>query len=391
MLKALHQNNLRYMALLIAFLISAASIYYSNQLVDKLAEREKQQINLFSKGLKAMADPNTDGSISFLFQEIIEINHSIPVILTDENRNPISERNVQFDGQLSEKEKAIFLKNELDEMAQIHEPILVEPSPGLKNYIYYKNSFLLTQLQYYPYVQLSIIALFGIITFVAYSYSKRAEQNKVWVGLAKETAHQLGTPLSSLMAWVEIFKTDPDFKHLEALEEIEKDVNRLEMVTARFSNIGSKPSMQEHNLYDLVSDSLQYLKNRLSKKVRIHFNTTLPLNETLLVNPPLFAWVIENLCKNAVDAMEGSGDLRIQLAPLGDHKVVIDISDTGKGIPKNKFKHVFRPGFTTKKRGWGLGLTLVKRIVENYHEGKIFVLNSELGRGTTFRLIFNRV
>lgn len=385
-----NSSKLKVVVLVVSLLIGTASIWYTNELVYKLAQREKQQINLFAKGLQAVADPNNDGSISFLFQEIIEANNSIPVILTDENENPISDKNIDVPKGLSEINRIAFLKNEISEMKQVQRPILVEPAEGLKNYIFYKNSFLLTQLIYYPYIQLTIIALFAIITFVAYSYSKRSEQNRIWVGLAKETAHQLGTPLSSLIAWIEIFREDPEFKNKEVLDELEKDVNRLEMITARFSNIGSTPSLQEELLFSTIEHTVSYLKTRLSKKIKISLTNILPLDERVKINKPLFDWVIENLCKNAVDAMDGTGDIRIHLFPLNENKIGIDVSDTGKGMIKSRFHEVFKPGFTTKKRGWGLGLTLVKRIVEDYHLGKIAVHHSEVGKGTTFRIVMNR-
>lgn len=384
-------SKLKIIVLLVSLSIGGASIWYTNELVGKLALRERQQINLFAKGLQAVADPANDGSISFLFQEIIEANNSIPVILTDENENPISDKNLDIPKQYDESQRLAFLKSEVQLMKIIHAPIVVEPAKGLKNYIFYKNSFLLTQLIYYPYVQLTIISLFAIITFLAYSYSKRSEQNRVWVGLAKETAHQLGTPLSSLIAWIEIFREDPEFKNKEVLLELEKDVNRLEMVTARFSNIGSTPSLQHEQIYATIEHTVSYLKTRLSKKIKILLTTLLPPDELININKPLFDWVIENLCKNAVDAMDGTGEIRIHLFPINENKVGIDVADTGKGMAKSQFNQVFKPGFTTKKRGWGLGLTLVKRIIENYHHGKISVHYSEIGKGTTFRIVMNRV
>ncbi len=386
-----NSSKLKVVVLIVSLSISAASIWYTQELVTKLAEREQQQINLFAKGLQAVADPNNDGGISFLFQEIIEANNSIPVILTDEAENPISDKNIDLPQNLTEAQRIQFLKTEIETMKQVQRPILVEPAEGLKNFIFYKNSFLLTQLIYYPYIQLTIIALFAIITFVAYSYSKRSEQNRVWVGLAKETAHQLGTPLSSLIAWIELFREDPDFKNKEVLNELEKDVNRLEMITARFSNIGSTPSLHEEPLHATIAHTVDYLKTRLSKKIKISLTNILPANEMVKINKPLFDWVIENLCKNAVDAMDGSGDIRIHLFPLNENKIGIDVADTGKGMPKSRYNEVFKPGFTTKKRGWGLGLTLVKRIIENYHHGKIAVHQSEVGKGTTFRIVMNRV
>ena len=388
-----NRSKFKIAILIIALIIGGASIYYTQRLVNRLAEREQRMIDLYAKGLKYVVDPSNEGSLSFLFQEIIEANNSVPVILTDQYENPISDKNldsIRPDAAPEEREQ--FYREEIKEMKKQHPPIVVEIAPGLKNYIFYKNSYLLRQLLYYPYVQLTIIAIFAIIAFLAFSYSKNAEQNRVWVGLAKETAHQLGTPLSSLMAWQELLKEDPKYQQDEFVVELEKDIRRLEMITARFSNIGSIPTLRSENILNVVEDTIQYIKTRVSIKVKFSVKTELPLETEVKINKPLFDWVIENVCKNAVDAIgnTGIGEINIKISGLENNKVAIDISDTGKGIPRSRFNEVFEPGYTTKKRGWGLGLTLVKRIVENYHAGKIFVLNSEIGKGTTFRIVVNR-
>lgn len=372
-----------------ALLIGTISIYYTQQLVSKLAEREQKLVDLYAKGLKFVADPENNGNLTFLFQEIIEANNSIPVILTDDMGTPVSGKNIDFPPGASKEQKKKILEVEVLEMKKEHEPIVVEPAPGLKNYIFYRNSFLLRQLIYYPYAQLTVIGIFSFIAFMAFSYSKNAEQNRVWVGLAKETAHQLGTPLSSLMAWVELFKADPGIDK-NIVSELEKDVSRLEMITSRFSNIGSVPTLASENIFDAVENILNYLKTRVSSKVQIALTTGIARTATAQLNKPLFDWVIENICKNAIDAMEGKGSIHLHVFSIGEEKIALDITDTGKGIPKSKMQEVFQPGYTTKKRGWGLGLTLVKRIVENYHRGKIFVLASEIGKGTTFRIILNK-
>jgi signal transduction histidine kinase len=239
-------------------------------------------------------------------------------------------------------------------------------------------------------VQLSVIALFGFISYLAFNYSKAAEQNRVWVGLAKETAHQLGTPLSSLMAWIEVLREDPDIKDKDIVTELEKDIRKLTIVTERFSSIGSVPTLRQENVVSLVSNVIKYLRPRISSKVKIEI-FSLSDNIQAMIHPPLFEWVIENLCKNAVDAIGGSGAIVIKILRGSDSKVFIDISDTGKGIPRSKLAMVFRPGFTTKVRGWGLGLTLAKRIIESYHYGKIFVKSSDHSHGTTFRIAINTV
>ncbi|MFL5728388.1 MAG: sensor histidine kinase [Cytophagaceae bacterium] len=384
-----NKGRFKVFILIMAVIIGGVSIYYTHGLVKDLAAREQNLIDLYAKGLKFVADSKNEGDLTFIFQEIIESNKSIPAIMTDDKENPISEMNISFPKNFTEKQKQEMLVREVQEMKLEHPPIVVEFAPGERNYIFYKNSFLLRQLLYYPYVQLTVIFIFALIAYLAFSSSRNSEQNRVWVGLAKETAHQLGTPLSSLMAWIELFKSDPRYQDAEIVKELEKDVNRLEMITSRFSNIGSVPALQDENILKVVQESTDYLKTRVSSKVRFSVSTKTAENATARINKPLFEWVIENVCKNAVDAMNGIGSLDLEIIPLNDKKVAIDIRDTGKGIPRSKFNAVFQPGYTTKKRGWGLGLTLVKRIVDNYHKGRIYVHSSEPGKGTTFRIIVN--
>lgn len=384
------KSRFKLLILLIALIIGGASIYYTQQLVSRLAERERKLIDLYAKGLKFAGSSENSGDLSFIFEEIVKANNSIPVILADENRVPVNSKNIEIPHGTTMEEEHKILQKEIQEMRLQHDSIEIEFAPGYRNYIFYKNSFLLRQLLYYPYVQLTIIAIFAIIAYMAFSYSRNAEQNRVWVGLAKETAHQLGTPLSSLMAWVELFRGDTEYKNQEVVAELEKDVQRLEMITARFSSIGSAPSMNDEPIYAAIENTVDYLKVRVSRKVTFTMASDLPKYTTAKINKPLFDWVIENTCKNAVDAMNGVGAIHIHISALNNSKLAIDISDTGKGIPRSKFNQVFEPGYTTKKRGWGLGLTLVKRIVTNYHGGKIFVLNSEPGKGTTFRIIISR-
>jgi signal transduction histidine kinase len=307
------------------------------------------------------------------------------------------DRNIKIDSTQSKKQIREQLQNEVKQMADQYDPILIplrDPTNNNEIFanqkLYYKNSFLLTQIIAYPYVQLSVIAIFGFISYLAFNYSKAAEQNRVWVGLAKETAHQLGTPLSSLLAWIEVLRDDPDLKNKEIVTELEKDTRKLTIVTERFSSIGSVPVLRQENVVTLINNVINYLRPRISAKVRIEV-FTLSENIQVMVHPPLFEWVIENLCKNAVDAIGGSGTIAIKILRGSDKKVFIDISDTGKGIPRSKVSMVFRPGFTTKVRGWGLGLTLAKRIIESYHNGKIYVKSSEENMGTTFRIALDTV
>jgi signal transduction histidine kinase len=276
-----------------------------------------------------------------------------------------------------------------------HEPILISLFPdgeggeSIFQYVYYRDSYLLRNLRYYPYIQLSVIAVFALMAYLAFSYSRRAEQNRIWVGLAKETAHQLGTPISSLMAWIDYLKSGAEANFDEISEELDKDARKLEMITQRFSSIGSQPSLQEENIVEVINTTIAYLRPRISRKVEIKVDTP---SEDIKVplNKALFDWVIENLCKNAVDAMSGIGEITIGIMEDHPQWITIDVSDNGKGIPGNKIKEVFKPGFTTKKRGWGLGLTLVKRIVENYHKGRIFVKNSQENVGTSFRIMLRK-
>jgi len=368
----------------LAVLIGGGSLWYTNRLVKVLAEGEKRQIELYAKGLQTITSSESGDNMTFLFQEIIGANRSIPVVLTDSEGTPISHKNIDIYHAFTEAQTEDFLKKKIVEMEIEHPRIEIKYMGVVINYIYYQNSWVLSQLKYYPYIQLSVVAIFILIAYLAFSSSRRAEQNRVWVGLAKETAHQLGTPLSSLMAWTEIIKSDPRLEGDTMGEELNKDVDRLATITARFSNIGSKPVLKEENLLELLTHMTDYLRRRISTKVNIQIDTDEP-NTKAFINESLFGWVIENLIKNAVDAMEGEGMLRLHIQQQ-DKKIWLDISDSGKGMSRSEYRKIFKPGYTTKSRGWGLGLTLVKRIVEDYHGGKITVLNSVLGKGTTFRI-----
>lgn len=386
-----NKSTVKILVIAISIFIGLASIYYTNIIVESLKDREERLIDLYANTVEYTANENVKDNLTFLNQEIIVPNNSIPVILTDAEGNALYYRNISIPSSFSEDKKNTVLKNELDLMKEEHEPIQIafrnhDGEVYDYNYVYYKNSSLLNQLKYYPYIQLSVIAVFGMLAYLAFNYSKTAEQNRVWVGLAKETAHQLGTPLSSLMAWIEYFKSDPHMKDSEVISELEKDVHKLEIITSRFSNIGSIPVLKEENIDEVVQSCISYLEKRISTRVKINYSAT-GKNITAHINKPLFEWVIENLCKNAVDALSGIGNIDIKLTKANGGKIFIDIADNGKGMPKSKAKQVFRPGFTTKKRGWGLGLTLAKRIIENYHKGRIFVKHSEVDVGTTFRIV----
>ncbi|MFW5762547.1 MAG: sensor histidine kinase [Cyclobacteriaceae bacterium] len=386
-------SQVKWIVVVLAGLISAASIYYTNVLVDKLRDRERRFIELYATSLESFVNERNNQAISTLTPQLILLNRSIPVIWTDGAGNPIDFRNIEIGPELSKEEKSEILQQELEEMREEHQPIRISirSTDGAEydyQFLYYKNSLLLTQLRFYPYVQLTVIAIFGLLSYLAFSYSRTAEQNQVWVGLAKETAHQLGTPISSLMAWMEYLRSDPELQKHDITTELEKDIHRLEMITARFSSIGSVPILNNENLHQAVKSTVSYLQRRLPSRVKFQVQA-LPQDIRAKVNKPLLEWVIENLSKNAVDAMSGKGVITIDIKKSSDDTVLIDFSDTGKGIPKNKINQIFKPGYTTKSRGWGLGLTLAKRIIENYHQGKIYILHSQPGKGATFRIQLN--
>ncbi len=375
-----------------AILISAGSVFYTNMLVKQVDERERQQIELYASTLEYLANENDNSNFILLLDEIVSANSTIPVILTDENENPEQYRNLaKADEQTDPKKRRKYLEQVIEEMRSQHEPIEItlQVSDAVygKKFIFYENSTLLSQLAYYPYVQLSIIAVFVLVIFVLFNYSRVAEQNRVWVGLAKETAHQLGTPLSSLMAWSEYFKSSYP-KEKDVMVEFDKDIRSLETITERFSNIGSVPQLKTENITQVIREIVEYLSVRLSTKIALSVESFPNDQIQTKLNKSLFAWVIENLLKNAADAMEGKGSIAIKIMKVNEG-VAIDISDTGKGLSKSAARQIFRPGFTTKRRGWGLGLTLAKRIIENYHEGKIYVKHSEPSTGTTFRILLN--
>jgi signal transduction histidine kinase len=365
-----------------AFLIGFFSLWYTNGLVNKLELRERTKIATWADATRLIASPKFEGDVNFLFK-IIEANTTIPVILTDENGIVKGSRNLDSTGYNGNN----FMRDKIKTMELENDPIEVEYIAGQNIKIFYENSELLNQLRIYPYFQLGIIALFLTISYFAFSYSRRSEQNKVWAGMSKETAHQLGTPISSLIGWVDYLKEGEYSVPPKILDEINHDLERLNLITERFSKIGSKPSLSIYNLHEVLSESILYINSRTSDKVLIEIKDWDKLSGiNVSVNKPLFAWVIENLCKNAVDAMNGEGKIWFEVFLDDSNYIFIDIHDTGKGIPINKQKTIFKPGYTTKKRGWGLGLSLVKRIIENYHQGKIYVKSSEIGKGSHFRI-----
>ena len=329
--------------------------------------------------IKNVFDSLTKAFIS----EVVSNTASVPVIYTDSSKQTcIASGNIDSTT-LSNKN---LLRNRILIMTQENLPIKIDLGAGTRHYIFYEESSLLKQLKYFPYVQFTAIGIFLLIAYSLFSTARKSEQNQVWVGMSKETAHQLGTPISSLMAWIELLKAKQVDESI--VNELNRDVERLNTIAERFSKIGSEPKLEDENIIIVIENFIEYMKKRSSKNIQFEIKSSLKQNTTAKLNVPLFEWVIENLCKNAIDAMGGKGNIDIEISE-SEKNIIIDFSDTGKGIPKGKLKTVFEPGFTTKKRGWGLGLSLCKRIIENYHNGKIFVKKSDINSGTTFRLILN--
>ena len=366
-----------------AIAIAVVSLVASNILTKDLARQERTKMEVWAEAMRALsqADENTDLA---LVLKVLNDNNTIPVVVLDNDENVTDFRNVVINAK-NYKDSLLYVSDMAKRLKSNKQNIRIQLSDASNEYIdvCYDDSLMLKRLALYPYVQLGVVMLFVVVAIFALLTSKRAEQNKVWVGLSKETAHQLGTPISSLMAWTTILKeTYPDD---DLLPEMDKDVKRLQLIADRFSKIGSLPEAVPESLSEVLDHVIDYMDRRTSKKIQLI--KVFPADDIIIrLNASLFEWVIENLCKNAVDAMGGeSGTITLRVETVGE-RVVVEVSDTGKGIRKKDLRNVFRPGFTTKSRGWGLGLSLAKRIVEEYHNGKIFVKSSELGKGTTFRI-----
>jgi K+-sensing histidine kinase KdpD len=389
--------------LAISLLLVTLFLYISNNLVKDLAAQERERMQIWAAATQELATMGGDGGevdadgnpigssatdVDFLLS-IIETNHNIPVLLVDDKDNILLHRNFQ----LPEPEDSLafeiapvnleYLNKKLRHLKNSENKIDIVIDENTTQYLYYEDSTLLRRLAYFPYIQLAVLILFFAIAYFALMSIKRAEQNKVWVGLSKETAHQLGTPISSLMAWTQLLDSMGVDKSI--VNDMDKDVKRLSTIADRFSKIGSMPDKELTSINEAVVNSLEYMRARIPKRVTLNIHTNDQTNNGVMLSQTLFAWVMENLTKNAVDAMDGEGQLDITVED-SPNNVVILVKDTGKGIARKNFKNVFNPGFTTKKRGWGLGLSLAKRIVEEYHRGKIYVKQSEVGKGTTFRI-----
>lgn len=367
---------------LIAIAIVSGTVFYSQYLARKIAGEERQKVEQYVEATKVLL-VDTTGLSDKLVGIIITENKTVPIIVTDEKGHIIDHVNLDSASVASDTN---YVHKKLIEFRSQNPTIeWIDPlNPNEKNLYNYGHTSLLNQVRYYPLVQLFIVSMFILITILALTTSFRSSQNQVWAGMAKETAHQLGTPLTSLQGWVEILKdSHPDEK---IVHEMEKDVDRLKLVSDRFGKIGSTPHLEKHNIVKQVSSMVEYIRKRAPGKVQFVMNTR-DINEIYtMLSPPLFDWVIENLLKNALDAMEGKGTITLNIWQQ-DEQTFIDVTDTGKGIAKQNISKVFKPGFTTKKRGWGLGLSLSKRIIEQYHKGQLFVKQSEPGKGTTFRIV----
>jgi signal transduction histidine kinase len=386
----------KYFLLAFAVVIASGSLLYTNYLVKNIAKSERGRANVWAMSMKqilasddadflnyvlAVRDSSNVPSIIIDERGEIQLSHGLDSSKTFIKPTPEGNKKLKYDPS--------YFESELATMRKQHAPIRLTVLDK-QWLIYYRDSDLLTELKFFPYIQLSVIFIFLLMAYTAFSSSRKSEQNQVWVGLAKETAHQLGTPISSLMAWLELMKEKFNAEDDILIAEMENDVKRLEIVADRFSKIGSTPKLEEHTVYEVVKDYVDYFKVRVSKNINFEMDGNTYLKAGL--NVPLFDWVLENLLKNAVNAIEGKGKIKVEISGNKIKKqVFIDVTDTGKGIPRSKFETVFQPGYTTRKRGWGLGLSLTKRMIENYHNGQIFVKDSELGKGTTFRIVLKNI
>ncbi|MCO5935583.1 HAMP domain-containing histidine kinase [Mucilaginibacter sp. RB4R14] len=389
----------KYFLLAFAVVIASGSVFYTSYLVRNIAKSERTRAQVWALSMKQIGNTYDNDFLSYVFS--VRDSLVVPALVTDAkgdflftrgldatktflgyDKEELKQRKLSYDPQ--------YFKDELAYMKKQHAPIKLTTVLNETWLVYYKDSPLLMQLKMFPYIQLSVIAIFLVVAYTAFSSSRKSEQNQVWVGLAKETAHQLGTPISSLMAWIELIKDKFNAEDDPLMAEMENDVKRLEIVADRFSKIGSKPKLEDHPVYEVVKEFVNYFSVRVSNKISFELTGNRRLVAGL--NIPLFDWVLENLLKNAVNAIDGTGNIKVQIHGSKQKKqIFIDIADTGKGIPRSKFDTVFQPGYTTRQRGWGLGLSLTKRIIQNYHDGQIFVKDSELGKGTTFRIVLKTV
>ena len=374
-----NKNSWKFALLAFAVLIAIGTLWYTETFLKELRKEEAKRARIWAEATEILIN-STDDAQLILALQVIEQNTTIPIIMTDKDSVIIQERNIKVPKIGGEQ----FLKKELRRMADENDAIVVELGGGEQNLLFYRDSSILTQLRIYPIVLLGVIGLFIAVAYMAFSNVRRSEQNRVWTGMAKETAHQIGTPLSSLMGWIELLRGQNSDASI--LEEMEKDIDRLQTITDRFSKIGSKPQLKPIDIAEVTGSALAYMDRRTSKRISIRFDNQIDGPLEIPLNEQLYGWVIENLVRNAIDAIEGKGSIEVTLSE-GVSTVQIEVTDTGKGISARQSKIVFRPGYTTKTRGWGLGLSLAKRIIDEYHNGKILVAKSTIGKGTTFRIL----
>ena len=369
-------NNLYTFILTILLIIVVLSVSFTTRLANKFAEEEYRKIELWAEATRQLIMADEDDNIDLILS-VMEGNTTIPVYMVDSAHQLLLSRNVRE----PKHNKEEFYQQRINNLRLSQEPIVVQVNEEVTQYIYYEDSILLRRLYWFPYVQLAVIIAFIAIAVIALIMAQRSEQNSLWVGLSKETAHQLGTPISSLNAWNELLKAT--YPNDALLPQMDEDIRRLQMIAERFSKIGSQPTLDQEAILPIVQSAMEYMRVRTSNKITytLHADTDCQV----MVCKPLFEWVIENLCKNAIDSMEGKGEITLSLTKQ-ENKVHLDITDTGKGIDRRHFKTIFKPGYTSKKRGWGLGLSLAKRIIEDYHRGKLFVKQSQIGVGSTFRI-----
>jgi len=391
----LNKNALRWILIIAAFLLVALILWNTNIFFQKFKQEERHKMEVLAAAYKNMNSPDLDVDIT-LEGKIIASNQNIPMILINKEGEISGWGNLAFErGELSydklPNHERMYLTKQLNKMKSENKPIPILEYGGdeITGQIYYRDSDILNKLQYYPIALLLILLLFGSVIYLVFKSNKIAEQNKLWAGMAKETAHQIGTPLSSLLGWVEILRLDKTDE--KTVVEIEKDIERLNTIADRFSKIGSVPKLTRYNIVTETKKSFDYYASRASKLIDFHFDTDNDTNVYAMINEQLYSWVIENLVKNAIDAMDGKGTIRIKVQPKDGKYVQVLVSDTGKGIPKNLYNKIFEPGYTTKKRGWGLGLSLTKRIIEDYHNGRIQVDKSNNGDGTTMSVLLNEI
>ena len=390
-----NKNLLRWILIVAAFLAVAVILWNTNIFFKKFKQEERMKMEVIATALQNMNNPdlNVDTTLEL---KIIESNKNIPMILTDVDDNIVNWNNLDVKSQGTYEElptlERLYLSKQLEAMKGENKPLLIyEYGSNDKVYqkIYYRDSDLLNKLQYYPFALVLILVLFGTIIFLVFKSNKAAEQNKLWAGMAKETAHQIGTPLSSLLGWVEILRMENTDEN--TVSEIEKDIERLNTIADRFSKIGSVPKLERHEIISETRKAFEYYASRSSKQIDFQFNADKEQQLYAMINPQLYSWVIENLIKNAIDAMEGKGTIHISVAKKNTKLIHISVVDTGKGIPKKLYKKIFEPGFTTKKRGWGLGLSLTKRIIDDYHDGRVYVEKSETNVGTTMGILLKEL